>query len=439
MNIINIKKTIFGLAGLCAIFSLSLQSCQDKDSEDIFERSANERTATLANDLSKQLVGSENGWVLEYYPGQSKNFGGFVIGLRFNDKGEVLATSQPFFQYENGKLKPLTWNKSTYEVKTDRSVTLNFNTFNEAIHYFSDVDKNIGKGVGSAFEGDYQFLLGLSENPDVINLEGRESKRKMRLVRMTEPIQAYMDKLTEMKNKSYSYANMYAQHKDIVVGKIGGKDVEITIDPTYQILHISGKDLERVENLRYVYTPKGIRFDRPFLGVSELIWSDSESCYLAGSEKLIARNDPNYPEFAKYLGEYTLEVSLKGGVRKNFPKPIIFEQAGVNKYVIKGLGYNVYADFDVKNKRFEIKPQVVGGEAHLAVWDTKEGNLTWGEDEGMYSAPIEGQPNHFKMVDNGKWASYSATSFILWNLSGKGAYKGSLEPKRIVSPVFIKK
>ncbi len=437
MNISKIKKTVWALGLLTSLFALVLSSCQDPKGEDIFDKSNNERVSLAVKELKDKLCSSEHGWIMQYYPGRTGIYGGFVIGLRFNDKGEVLATSQPFFSFEkDGTLKELKWDRSTYSVRGDRSVTLNFDTFNDAIHYFSDTDNSyVGGTPHKTFEGDYEFLLALSKDPNVINLTGRESNNKMRLIRATEPIENYMKGVAKIMKESYSYEKMYQDHKDLIIGKIGSKDVEIVMDREYQIVYVNGKDLKEDTAVQFIYTPKGLHLREPFLGVEDLIWSESDNCFLAGQDKLIARDDPNYPEFAKFLGEY--DFNFTDFQKKNQSIPVTFEQAGHNLYVIKGLSYDILARFDTKEKTFVIFAQKIDGGSGVFMLCNQP--VSWKRtdkpEHGMYALLKEGTTNTYIMKDTGSWGT-AGTSFVVTNGGGKFYDK---TPNYFVNLVFVKK
>ncbi len=436
MNILKIHKSAGALGLLMTLFALVLPSCMDPKGEDIFEEPASVRVNAAVQQLKDKLCSSEHGWIMQYYPGRSDIYGGFVIGLRFNEEGKVLATSQPFFSFEqDGTLKDLKWSKSSYSIKSDRSVTLNFDTFNDAIHYFSDADNSfVGGKLHQTLEGDYEFLLTSSEDPNVINLTGRESDNKMRLIKATEPIENYMKGVAKIMKESYSYEKMYQDHKDLIVGKIGSKELEMVMDKEYQIIYVNGKDLKEDTPVQFVYTPKGLHLREPFLGVEDFIWSERDNCFLAGQDKLVARDDPNYEDFAKFLGAYDFNFTDFDGNKKN--APVTFEQAGHNLYVIKGLSYDILARFDTKDKTFVIFAQKVdGGLGTLMLCNQP---TSWKRTDkaahGMYAMLKEGTTNTYIMKDTGTWGT-PGTSFVVTEV---GAFYGK-KPNFFINLTFIKK
>ncbi len=438
MNILSIQKRAISLLGLIGLMSLTLTSCKGSKGEDIFEKPAIERVNVEMQKLKDQLVGAKHGWILEYYPGRTQYYGGFVIALKFNKDGEVLATSQPFFSFNKlGRLEPLQWEKSKYSIGSNRSVTLNFNTFNKAIHYFSDADKSYGGGLGIVYEGDYQFLVGKLDNSKVIELEGVESHRKMRLIRVDEPLENYLNGVGRIMKTAYSADRMYQEHKDYVVGKIGGVDVMFYFDGKSQILHFDTKEGQNIP-VEFIYTPKGLRLKEPVFGVKELIWSAKDKCFLAGNSKLIARDDPNYPEFAKYLGVYLFQ--WKNIKEQSFETEVEFVQAGLNLYLIKGLAIDLKARFDTKKKCFVLFPQIINnGEAIMLMFaqpnKNKDFDISDKFDVGMASELKPGTTDTYIMKNNGVFSK--GKSFILVEPKEFDIYKK--EPNSIYEPVFIKK
>lgn len=150
-------------------FVLCVVSCT-QDEKDIFgDSSANRMNAALkeCNDI---LVGSGNGWVLEYYPEEHK-YGGFHLYLTFSGKGEVTITT------ESALLKfPNERTTSQYQLKADMGPVLSFDTYNRVLHQFSDPNPD-----GLGFEGDYEFII-LKADQDKVELKGKKNGVKMQMV-----------------------------------------------------------------------------------------------------------------------------------------------------------------------------------------------------------------------------------------------------------------
>ncbi len=330
--------------------------------------------------------------------------------------------------------------KSNYHLKSDKMVSLSFDTYSSPLHLFSDPDKSYGAGEGKSFEGDYEFSFVRSVSPDTLYLKGRKTGVIMRMFRPKVAAKEYLAKVLDLKSRAYTSQSMYQQHLYGLTGKLGGKAVVAYLDNEgYNILTIEDAETGKKTEVPYVYTPDGLQFHKEYNGVSTLLWQDADKSYnTPAGEKLTARTDPDYAGFAKYLGEYELKCSGWANGRT-----VTFTQAARNQYRITGMASNltIYATYDAVKDRFEIKTQKLEGSggAYLCVWDSKVGNLSWGNGYGMYSHRNESYTagDQYTLVDNGLWGTFTSYSFILWK-PGTGEYK-SFGDSRFTEPVFTKK
>ncbi len=439
------------LAASIAMLGLAslLSSCNNKEDQ-LFDKPANERVTIGMEALKKQLVASENGWVMDYYPHEQKIFGGYVIALKFTDKNEVLAASEAYFKDKEGKNKPIEWVKSLYTIGNDRAITLNFSTYNKAIHVYSDPDLPYGEGRGSGLGGDHEFLLMTSDNPDVIVLEGKKTHNTIRLHRAKESLESYMESIRACKDKVFSNKLFMELHKDSFRGMIKGREAIFTPSEdgfnTYTVF-MEGKKTydgegnlvkdvkEVIKDIPFHYTPTGVMFDEPFEGIKGFTWSEADACFLADGVKFTAHDDPDWPYFKQFLGEWSLRI-FTGEKAEDFD--VTFETRRRNVYIIKGLpGFDLEARFDSKYKRFFINCQIVGGVTRLYAWAAEaKGMLTYDEEIGMYAELAEGSSNVYDMHDNGAWGSYKVDSFIFWGDKGEDK---RFKISRLQLPRFKKK
>ena len=77
-----LKNTIKILAA--GAMMLSAQSCLFEQ-KDIFPESSSERLQGYIEDVRTLLTTSENGWVMEYYPGTNQALGGYAYYLKFTE------------------------------------------------------------------------------------------------------------------------------------------------------------------------------------------------------------------------------------------------------------------------------------------------------------------------------------------------------------------
>lgn len=438
----NISKYIKSLpiAALLIASSLSLGSCT-KIEPSLFTQDTNTRTDERVLELKKQLTSAEHGWIMEYYPSSFLSYGGYVMGLRFDAEGNVLISSE-HMQKPGEKIIS---KRSMYTIGTDRSVTLNFSTYNPHLHSFGDPGIPYGQGYGAGYEGDHEFILEKPTGDEgLIRLMGKKTHNIIYLRKASEPVEDYLHKALELSQEMFTAATLLREHKEALVGTLGGRKVEL--EPSaegYNLLHLIPKEGEdKPRTIPYVLTLQGIRFYNEVEGVSELQWSASDKTFVsAKGDKLIARDDPTYPMYASYLGDYIFSYEAGGG--QKITHHITFEADGRHRYLITGktLPFPIRAFYNAEHERFEIHSQSVDSGVVLAVWAVPDkNNLAWGEGMGMYAKLVEGSnPKEYTMVDNGVWSSFVAKSYVLWK-TGKGGvadYPGF--PGRIVLPKFTRK
>ena len=432
------RRTHLGLLVASGLFLGSLASCH-QEPETVFNKSASERIDELTTEIQKTLTSSTTGWVLEYYPHGKQLYGGYPVSITFGGKGEALmAADAPLAGNKTDAVK------SNYHLKSDKMVSLSFDTYNEAFHLFSDPDKSYGAGEGKSFEGDYEFSFVRTVSPDTLYLKGRKTGTVMRMFRPKTSAKEYLDQVVALKKQAYTAERMYQQHLYGLSGKLGGKDVVAYLNNDgYNILNVEDVESGKATEVPFIYTPEGLRFFRPYNGVTTLEWKEADKSYNTGAgDKLTARPDPDYKGFAEYLGTYELTFS---GSDKSVT--VTFEQAARNRYRIKGIipnqpGFVLYADYNAKQHRFEINTQKLEntGGAFLAVWAFPNGtNLSWGSGFGMYSKLDETYTmgKRYKLVDNGVWGGFVAGSYILWKPNA-GEYR-AFGVSRFQQPVFTKK
>ena len=77
---------------LLAVLPLVLSSCL-KDDKDAFGKTASERIREVQEGTEKALTGAANGWLMEYYPSATQEYGGIAIYMKFQN-GTVTVTSE---------------------------------------------------------------------------------------------------------------------------------------------------------------------------------------------------------------------------------------------------------------------------------------------------------------------------------------------------------
>ncbi|MBF1311265.1 MAG: DUF4302 domain-containing protein, partial [Porphyromonadaceae bacterium] len=316
-----------GLLAAAGLVLGVLPSCR-QEPDAIFDKSSSERVDALTTELQKILTASSTGWVLEYYPHTQLLYGGYPVTMTFGAKNEVLmASDAPVKGHSTAEVK------SNYHLKSDKMVSLSFDTYSSPLHLFSDPDKSYGAGEGKSFEGDYEFTFVRSVSPDTLYLKGRKTGVVMRMFRPQVAAKEYLAKVLDLKSRAYTSESMYQQHLYGLTGKLGGKAVVAYLNNDgYNILTIEDAETGKKTEVPYVYTPDGLQFHKEYNGVSTLLWQDADKSYnTPAGEKLTARTDPDYAGFAHYLGEYDLMCT-----GWTAPRTVTFSQAARNLYRITG-------------------------------------------------------------------------------------------------------
>lgn len=221
---------------MLAVPALFLQSCL-KDQEDLFDQPSSIRMQNYLDNTQKALIDAPNGWLLEYFPHKSQSYGGFVYTLRFTADSV----------YTNCELAPGLEFGSLYRLTNDDGPVLSFDTYNPALHYFSEPSFEMYEAYG----GDFELVID-SVGADVIKLHGKRSLTTMYMYKMTEDANSYLVKVLDM-----SEGLLFANAK----GNVGNLAAEGNVDlDGRQITLTSG---EYSGSSAFVFTDKGIRLYKP--------------------------------------------------------------------------------------------------------------------------------------------------------------------------------
>ena len=169
-----------------------LSACEYKE-EAIFKKEASDRTSTTLDTYKKIIESYDGYWLLSYYPGVSRSFGGFPVAprsiggysfvLKFKD-GKVKASSE---------VRPTNAEEESYYTYSNtEGPTLSFDTFNSVLDHFRFVSPVFTNARG----GDIEFIF-LKEENGVLTLRGRTSNNLMTLTKLTSDREAFLTKLRE--------------------------------------------------------------------------------------------------------------------------------------------------------------------------------------------------------------------------------------------------
>ena len=168
--------------------TLLMQSCL-KDQEDVFDEPSSKRMSDFLQAAQDTLVNAPNGWIFDYYPESSQEYGGFTYTIGFT-KDEATV------RFENGsKSEP-----SLYKMKEDDGPVLSFDTYNTFLHQFATPSDGKYKG----YEGDFEFVIDSVGN-GVVKVHGKKTGNVLYLRKLQEPADNYLDKVVDNSNAFIPY------------------------------------------------------------------------------------------------------------------------------------------------------------------------------------------------------------------------------------------
>ena len=243
-----------------------LTSCSYKE-DNTFEQKASNRTTSVIESYKNILEGHDGYWVLSYYPGVTRSFGGFPAAprslggytfvVKFKD-GKVTASSE--ISNTNAE------EESYYTYSITEGPTISFDTYNSILDHFRFVSAVFTNARG----GDIEFIF-LKEENGVITLRGRTSNNLMTLTKLTGDREALLNKLRENTRALNS--------KGLNLITVQGTQVDLTLFPSYRQLVFSygGNIVQRP----FTITEKGIKFYEPAdingVKIEELYFNEDKS------------------------------------------------------------------------------------------------------------------------------------------------------------------
>ena len=230
------KKTYRLLFALTALVFTA--SCTP-EVEDAFDKPSPDRIAEAISETKDILTAAPNGWKMAYQG--SGGFGGFNILCKFDKEDNV------FCEEESDHAKAT----SHYTVQQGQGVLLSFDSFNAALHKYSDpVGKINGKSVGKdgkGFQGDFEFRV-MSCTKDSIVLEGRKHGDRVVMTPMPEDL-TWDSFFTQIATVA---SGMSSERYNIIIDKD-----TLPARMNLHTLHTTDKNGKGVA-IPFIYTPQGI-------------------------------------------------------------------------------------------------------------------------------------------------------------------------------------
>lgn len=226
---------------------LFVQTGCSPHTDNVFDASPAVRQQQAIAEYSKQLVSSEYGWAMDFYPSDMA-LGGIAYTARFTDR-EVELTTEMEIKNTAGDKKTYAAGqmvKSEYRILAGQGVMLTFDTYNALMHYWSQPSGTNSEG----FSTDYEYVF-VSATPDEIVLRGRKYGHLLRLHPLREAADSYINKVIQMRSLLSGIPR-----KRVVVD---GQSIPVTVMSSHFQYVEDGKQ----QDVPYIYTDTGIRLYQP--------------------------------------------------------------------------------------------------------------------------------------------------------------------------------
>lgn len=395
------KKKIF-IYLLLLLPALTFQSCL-KDQEDVFDKDAALRVQENNEKVDTILNSSTYGWIVNYYPSEEQEYGGYAFTFQFKN-GKVTVGSE---------LAPGTFEESTYKIKSYRSTTLSFDTYNTLMHFFARPTSDNYEG----FHGDVEFAVDSVAN-DYVRAHGTRNGCILEFRKLQETPEAYLDKVNTVAD------NFLASTLE---AEIGNESIIGTFDVDNRQLTLCKKDGSDIQTTAFAFSDTGVTFYNPFnYGGVEFKNLDynAEPNTLTGNAtdgtavKLQCLLPADYVKFENFAGDYTFSY-YRGRLSCDVK---LVPDAENGCYYMTGWNdnYTVKLNYNKSKGCLEMNSQIVGKADNgynvwLCAWGLGAGgNLTWATDAGMVTQwNMDAENPVYTFVTN-SYTGLVTDSFILW-------------------------
>lgn len=420
---------------LIALMSFLVTSCVS-EVEDLFEDSASTRLEKEVNKYRDLLISSERGWLMEYYPGgTNQTYGGYALTAVFRADGSVEV--QSIMSNDVSKME-----KSLYSVGKDVGATLNFVTYNNLFHYFSDPDHgDLGDGTGVGMEGDHEFVFERGDDSEIV-MTGKKHRSVIHMYPLKESATEYLTKVKKVMKSLSDIPAFYA-----VKGTYEGEPVEGEFISRQSLLLTQG---EEHSSFSFIFTDKGIKLYKPIdlndKKVNDLFWNPGTRTFSSPEGKTILQlvTNPYGLKEDDFLGEYSMYTYATGGTAIDVS--IVRTEEGSLK--LKGLPFDLYLEYNWRQGVLELNPQYVKRNPDVVtyMWAAfTTGGISINSGVGL-KTKWNGSMDNFiiEFVDNGNGWFYKgeknyADGFILLNISAGGEQYTEFGLSQFLAMRLIKK
>lgn len=231
-------KKIFNLFFI-SLAVILYSSCTPEE-DDLFEKSSAQRVEEAIMMDTEVLTSAPNGWLMEYYPSSTQQYGGYTVLVSFSKDGKTTVASDVFNADKT--------TTSTYVLKQSSGIILSFNTYNEVIHFFSDPANPEEIGVnGKGMEGDFEFNIQTATKDSVIMI-GRKTQSRIVMTPLAQDV-IWKDYLKKIQDASDIYSSFVAY-------KYTEGDFEASVKVSYRNLSITYNEEEGSKTINAPYIIK---------------------------------------------------------------------------------------------------------------------------------------------------------------------------------------
>lgn len=409
------RQKIYNVVSMLAL--LLLGACSLHEEDNFFDDSSANRISEALKSYKEILVAPENGWVMAYYPAGNQVYGGYNILVSFNEDGSVKVASELYQSDE--------YVTSLYTLKQSAGPVLTFDSYNEIMHLFSEPQGGLG--------GDYEFTI-MSATSDKVVMSGTKTRNMIVLTPMPseQTWDNYLENVVKVQDDIF-----LGSFRMIVNGKVVG-----TVMQDYNVFTLTYIESGDKSNIPFVYTPDGLKLYEPIVvdgvTISTFRADVPNVSFICKDDAVDAKLEAFYPEGYRFYDQ------LVGTYNMGTKTVRVAANPDGKTYTLTGF-YSlstVQAEYVRTMGTLSINVQSVGMAlgyyAHLCVWNTSSGSLTWADGYGMTGVNSVDDPLTISFVDNGAWGE--SDSFIVYAFSGLPPVNsnavGTLE--RIVAPVMVK-
>lgn len=401
------------LSYLLLLLPLTWQSCLFQEDE-VFDDSAANRLSAEVIKCQELLKAAPNGWKLEYYIGSNYAGGGIVFLMKFDGKQVEMAAEIGPTGYKPGNMV-----SSLYQVQSEQSTMLTFDSYNPLLHaYSAPLDANINIG------GDYEFIV-MSASEDKIVLQGKRYKNIMEMTPVPKdiPWRIFMDDILTVQKQAPAYTYQLIKGGQVLKQFIRSES-SLSSFAAYGEDNSADPDI-----LPFIFTEKGLKLHSPYevngMEIQHFKWDKKAQVFTCTDENV---GDVQLKEFIPqsrtpyetYLGQYTA-VFQQLGNSNILQKTVLIEQKEAGKsYVLKGLEtVDIPLTYSKVDGSLKMSSEALGyaGGYYLASaagfigYPNAELTLPAALRSGMVGAIVETSPLSLYFVDQ---ANLSNSNLIIW-------------------------